>query len=275
MRTQQVNNLCRPSTSGKPLLIVPLALLVAGQSARGQAFPDGPAARRAAGLPADARIQPGANTPPADPPSETQAPSAGGQSPGGAAAQPAQAAPPGQPLAPTAGQAPQSGAPRPSEVGPQAAGPPPSPDITISADKRSFVNPNGDFVLDENVVVKVQNTTISADHAEGNLRREIVLSGNARIETQGATAYADSIHVFPASRSFRLINPRGVLLPEFIREQVTEPVYLSGANAAGTTTGYFYAQEFIATTCREHFHHYEFRIGDGELFPGEKLVLHR
>jgi hypothetical protein len=123
------------------------------------------------------------------------------------------------------------------------------------------------------VVVRYSNATISSDRVEGVPSREIVFSGNAKIDTQGASSYADAIHVYPGSRSFRLDNPRGVLLPEFMRERITEPLYLSGGEVAGTTTGYFLADQFIATTCREPFHHYEFRIGEAELFPQEKLVL--
>jgi hypothetical protein len=123
------------------------------------------------------------------------------------------------------------------------------------------------------VTVRYANATLTSDRVEGSYNREIVFSGNAKIDTQGATAYADAIHVYPRSRSFRLDNPRGVLLPEFLRERITEPVYISGGEFAGTTTGYFLADAFIATTCREHFHHYEFRIEEAELFPHEKLIL--
>lgn len=132
--------------------------------------------------------------------------------------------------------------------------------------------PSGE-ISGRNVEVRYTNVVITADRVEGNINREIVFSGNAKIDTQGASASADAIHVYTGSRSFRLDNPRGILLPEFLRERITEPVYLTGGELAGTTTGYFLADQFIATTCREHFHHYEFHIRGAELFPHDKLIL--
>ncbi len=170
---------------------------------------------------------------------------------------------------------PAAGAPAPSSEGKPTAAPAANPFLNFESESGVLLNPDGSFYATGNVRVRFGNTTITSERVDGTLSREIVFSGNAKIDSQGAISYADAIHVFPESRSFRLINPRGVLLPEFLRERITEPLYVSGGDAAGTTSGYFFAEQFIATTCREHFHHYEFRIGEAELFPHEKLVLHK
>jgi hypothetical protein len=126
----------------------------------------------------------------------------------------------------------------------------------------------------KDVVIQYGDTTLTADIAEGNLYREIVLSGNAKIVTRGAVAYADSIHVFPG-RVYRLDNPRGVLQPEFLENRLSQPLFLNGGELFGTNTGYTIAEKFTATTCIEPEHHYEFRIGSAELFPHDRLVLRR
>ncbi len=125
------------------------------------------------------------------------------------------------------------------------------------------------------VEVSYAGTTVTADKVVGNIYRELVLSGNAKIVSHGLTSYADVIHVYPQTRSFRLDNPRAVLDPSLLQNRVLDPVYVTGGSFNGSSTGYGYADHVTATTCVEEKHHYEFRIGDAELFPYNKLVMHR
>jgi hypothetical protein len=125
------------------------------------------------------------------------------------------------------------------------------------------------------VEVSYAGVTVTADKVAGNYNRELVLSGNAKIVSHGLTSYADAIHVFPRTRSFRLDNPRGMLEPSLLQNRVLDPLYVTGGSLYGTSTGYGYADHVTATTCVEEKHHYEFRIGDAELFPYDKLVMHR
>ncbi len=125
------------------------------------------------------------------------------------------------------------------------------------------------------VEVTYAGTTVTADKVVGNVYRELVLSGNAKIVAHDVTSYADAIHVYPRTRSFRLDNPRGVLDPALLQNRVLDPVYVTGGVFSGSSTGYSFADHITATTCVEEKHHYEFRIKDAELFPNDKLVLHR
>jgi len=210
-------------------------------------------------------------------PGPSQAPAASGAQPPAVQSPPTSQKPadgPGQPAAGQTPTTPPAGVPSASDAGKSNGAIPNQPRLDILVENGVGFDPKGNL-FGSNPVVRYGNTVVTADHVEGNTNREVIFSGNAKIDTQGASSYADEIHIFPGSRSFRLINPRGVLLPEFLREQITEPMYISGQEFAGTTSGYFLADAFIATTCREHWHHYEFRIAEAELFPHEKLVLHK
>ncbi len=245
MRRKQDYNLRPPSFPGPSLSLALLALLASGGACEAQV--------------------PTPSTPPAATSSNNTQTS---QSP-------TQPSPTGTPAQADTAKAPSPSVPSPSNEARPGGTSAVVPGLNFSSDSDIKFDASGNFFASGNVAVRYGNTLINSDRVEGSISREIVFSGNAKIDTQGATSYADAIHVFPGSRSFRLINPRGVLLPEFLRERITEPLYVSGGEFAGTTNGYFFAEQFIATTCREHFHHYEFRIGDAELFPQEKLVLHK
>jgi hypothetical protein len=138
-----------------------------------------------------------------------------------------------------------------------------------------FSDGRGGIVGSGGVEVAYAGTTVTADKVVGNINRELVLSGNAKIVSHGLTSYADAIHVSPRTRSFRLDNPRGQLDPSLLQNRVLDPVYVTGGAFSGSSTGYSSADHITATTCVEEKHHYEFRIGDAELFPLQKLVMHR
>ena len=138
-----------------------------------------------------------------------------------------------------------------------------------------FSDANGGIVGSGGVEVAYAGTTVTADKVVGNINRELVLSGNAKIVSRGLTSYADAIHVYPRTRSFRLDNPRAVLEPSFLQNRLLDPLYVTGGTFSGSGTGYSDADHITATTCIEEKHHYEFRIGEAELFPYQKLVMHR
>ena len=133
----------------------------------------------------------------------------------------------------------------------------------------------GGIVGSGGVEVVYAGTTVTADRVVGNINRELVLSGRARIVAHGLTSYADAIHVFPKTRSFRLDNPRADLDPSILQGQILDPLYVTGGTFSGEASGYALADHVTATTCVEEKHHYEFRIGEAELFPHQKLVMHR
>lgn len=187
---------------------------------------------------------------------------------------PPSAPPTNAPPTPSAAATGQSAVPTPSGPPPNVlapTGPPSVPEITYDTTKGVFIGPDGEIRAD-GVTLKYDGVTLTADHMEGN-RREFVFSGHAKIETPGATSYADTIHYFPLTHSYRLDNPRAVLQPEFLKERVLSPVFISGGVFSGTNTGYSLAERFLATTCQETYHHYELRIGSAELFPHQRLIL--
>ncbi len=160
---------------------------------------------------------------------------------------------------------PSSGAKRPDSV------PLDTNFFDVAGDHTEFL-PGGN-IRSENVKVTFSNVVVSADLLTGNTKHELIFSGNAKLDTKGATSYADAIHVFPDRNAFRLDNPRGILTPELLRNRVVDPIYIWSNAIAGTTDGYFLVDNCLATACNEHFHHYEFRIRQAELYPNEKLIL--
>ena len=243
MRREPLNNLRRLSVPGISLSLSLLTVLgtFACCNAQGAGSPTQPTA------PAGG---PGQTTPPAGQP-------------------PAKSAPPGPNRPPT------GGAPAPSSVKqPGGAAPPAVPRLEIETENVQ-IDFSGNFSSTGSVSVRFGNTVVTSDRVRGPPGPRNHLQRQRQDRLAGRDFLCRFHPRLSGSRSFRLINPRGVLLPEFLREQITEPLYVSGGEATGTLTGYFFAQQFIATTCREHFHHYEFRIGDAELYPHEKLVLHR
>lgn len=153
------------------------------------------------------------------------------------------------------------------------AAPPPAPLLTFSADRYLRQDANGDLALEGNVVVEYSGATISADRLEGNANRELIFSGNARLVSRGVVSEADSIHVYPRSRSYRLVNPRGILAPEILQGKVEGSVIVNGGEMTGYRTGYTLARRFDATTCIEAHPHYDLRVREAELFPYQKVVL--
>ena len=147
--------------------------------------------------------------------------------------------------------------------------------LTFGDASSQAILPNGDVSATGGVELVGPDITISADRAEGNLQREVILSGNAKITTNGATSSADAIHFFPQRRAYRLDNPRAILQPSFLQNRVYDPIYLFGGELAGTRSGYALADNTIATTCIEPFHHYELRVRSAELVPGKQLTLRR
>jgi hypothetical protein len=160
------------------------------------------------------------------------------------------------------------GAPRP--------GAPALPMLEYAADEVDILSDTtGEFVARGHISIHYAGTTVTADEVEGNFRRELVLSGHAKIETAGAVSYADAIHVFLQSRSYRLDNPRSILQPDFLQNRVLDPVFLSGGEFSGTSSGYTLAEQFLTTTCQEITHHYELHIASAELIPHKRLILRR
>lgn len=155
-------------------------------------------------------------------------------------------------------------------------GPPALPGLDVAAERLEKLDEaTGEIRASGNVRVGYPGVTITADRVEGNIRREIVFSGNAKIEARGAASYADSIHFYPARRAYRLENPRGLFSPEFLQNRVTEPFFVNGGTLFGTRSGYALAEKFSATSCVEEHKHYELRARSAELIPGQRLILRR
>jgi hypothetical protein len=196
-----------------------------------------------------------------------------------------QAPPAASPATPGAAQqsTPAQGAP--STAGPAASGPPASPESRIvgppNPGKSSYYgdsltySANGDILALGNVRIVYFDTTITADRAEGNFNREIVLSGHTHIEAHGVDSDADAIHFFPTISSYRLDNPRATLHPELFRHQIISPAFVRGGEFAGTNTGYSLGEQIIATTCIYEQPHYELRARSAELIPNKVLILRR
>ena len=127
-----------------------------------------------------------------------------------------------------------------------------------------------------NVTLHYGGITLSADRMEGNLYREIIFSGNARIVANGINSQADAIHFFPKTRAYRLDNPRALIAPSVLAGRSRDPIFFHGGELRGATSGYEYATDSDETTCIQPVHkHYELRTRTAELIPGKRLILRR
>jgi hypothetical protein len=170
---------------------------------------------------------------------------------------------------------PAGSAPSPAQVGgPKTPTPPAQPYIDVES-----VGPSqllGNVIhASGGVTVTYQGITIVADRLDGNLNRELVFSGHARIQRPGGIAYADAIRFSPRDGRFSLENPRGTLDPSLLEGQVYGPIFFSGGEVFGDRTGYSLADRIIATTCQEHYHHYELHIASAEVIPNQRIILRR
>jgi hypothetical protein len=117
---------------------------------------------------------------------------------------------------------------------------------------------------------------LTADRASGRMDAEVVLSGHARLHSHEFDAEADSIHTNPRTGAFRLVNARGVVDPSVLKGRVTDPLYFTGGDVLGQKLGYLDGSQATTTTCIEpHRHHYEIKANEAELYPHEKIILHR
>jgi hypothetical protein len=190
---------------------------------------------------------------------------------------------PSAPPMPAPGNVPQgSQSSPPPGTGPSPAStggprPPTPPDVpVVEIQNNGAFSTGGSIVhLHGGVTVTYEGTTLVADSLDGNINRELVFSGHAHIERPGGIAYADAIRFSPRSGHFVLENPRGILDPTLLEGQIYQPVYLSGGELFGERTGYSFADRIIATTCQEHYHHYELRIANAELIPHKRIILRR
>ena len=131
--------------------------------------------------------------------------------------------------------------------------------------------------LDEmNVTLQYAGVTISADRMQGNFRREVIFSGHARIVANGIASQADAIHFFPRTRTYRIDNPRALIAPSALGGRIRDPLFISGGELRGATSGYEFATNSDGTTCLQPIHkHYELRSRTAELIPGKRLTLRR
>jgi hypothetical protein len=171
--------------------------------------------------------------------------------------------------------APPGPTPAPSSAASTAvpSGPPPQAGSSLKAEGASTTLPDGGIRATGGVTVRYNDATITSDEVVGNINREVVFSGHARLEARGVNSYADAIHYFPRTRSFRLDNPHGVVSPELLQGRVLDPVYIHGGDLFGTSQGYALGDNIDLTTCIEPHPHYELRSRSAELFPHQRLVL--
>ena len=173
----------------------------------------------------------------------------------------------------------------PQEAGKLAAIKPPaaaSETPTETPPKKNQVTVEfGDGTLDHNnelnatnVTIKYLDATITADKASGNMDHDVVFSGHAHLVSHDIEAYADAIHAFPRTSSYRLDNARGVVDPSLLGGQVLDRLYLNGGELLGNRTGYIDGQNTSATTCIEPHHHYYLRAADTQVYPHDRMVLH-
>ena len=155
---------------------------------------------------------------------------------------------------------------------PQGQNTPGQIDVSATGDFRSD-EATGDFVATENVTIKYADLVITADRAEGNFNREVLLTGNPKVTRGGLNAYADAIHFYPKTRTYRLDNPRASLDPSIFKNRILDPVTLRGGELQGSRNGYTYSENSRATTCIELHPHYELRYRSAELIPDRRLVL--
>ncbi len=169
---------------------------------------------------------------------------------------------------------PDAGVPAPTDDTGKPLQPPSRPALKYSFESFSQ-DIFGNISASKRVEITYAGITITSDRLEGNLNRELIFTGNAKIAANGATSYADVIHFYPRERRYRLDNPRGIISPELLQGRVYDPVFFTGGELFGDRAGYTNADDFVVTTCIEPFHHYDLRIRNAELFPQKRLVLRR
>ncbi len=136
------------------------------------------------------------------------------------------------------------------------------------------IGPNGEIDA-KDVTIKYRDATVTGDQAVGNVDNDVIMSGHAHLVGHDLEAFADAIHAFPRSNSYRLDNMRGVVDPALLRGQILDKLYLDGGELLGNRTGYINAENTTATTCIEPHHHYELKAVQAELFPGDKIILRK
>ncbi len=138
----------------------------------------------------------------------------------------------------------------------------------------SRIGPNQEIDATD-VTVHYLDATITADRASGNLNHELVLSGHPHLESHDLIADADSIHAYPGMSTYRLENTRGVIDPTLLRGQFLDKLQVVGGEVLGLKGGQLDANQLEATSCIEKRPHYELRASDAQVFPHDRIVLHR
>ncbi len=127
----------------------------------------------------------------------------------------------------------------------------------------------------KDVQLSYRGADLTADRAQGSMDSEIVLSGHAHLHSHEFDATADAIHTNPRTGAFRLINARGVVDPSVLQGRITDRLYLEGGELLGQRSGYLDADNISATTCLQPHRHYELKAAEAELYPHERIVLHK
>ncbi len=151
---------------------------------------------------------------------------------------------------------------------------PDKPELNFEADSLDKLDQaTGEFEAHGGVKVSIAGITLTAENVSGNFRRELVFTGNAKLDKQGSISYADTIHFYPGTKSFRFDNPRAILMPDLLKNRLLDPVYVRGGEAFANSSGYSFAEKFIATTCLAPHHHYELRVKSAEYIPHKYILL--
>ncbi|MDE2126553.1 MAG: hypothetical protein KGJ62_08185 [Armatimonadetes bacterium] len=185
----------------------------------------------------------------------------------------------GQPVAPAPEQRPPSSpGTTPGEIpslrGPSpAAAPPPPAGIDIYADALDEGDvASGFFMAHGHVKISYGDTVVTADRVQGN-DHEIILSGSAKLVTDGVTSYATAVHIYPREQAFRVDQPRATFQPSFLQNRITSPLFVNGGAFEANTSGYALASGFAATTCILSKPHYELLVGSAEVLPHQRIIL--
>lgn len=205
---------------------------------------------------------------------------------GGAGAQ--QPAAPQQPTTqpgPPAGQQPArplkpAGNPAQRPPGPPAAGPPgapslqaPPPPDQMEVNGETWQLRADDTIVGTNVTITYGEYTLTGGHLEGNVDRELVLTGNPTLTFRGQTLTGDVVRFSPPSRSYRIENLHTALTPEFLHGRLLTPLYLSADEVYGTRRQPIFGSVVDATTCLYPDPHYFIRSGGVKVEPGKRAIL--
>lgn len=155
-------------------------------------------------------------------------------------------------------------------------GQPPGPEYGLAtADHIRFNDATGEIRARGHVTFQVGEYILTGNLLTGNVRSQVVLTGNSQLVYRGLTATGDRIVFYPKRHTYEIDHPSITLSPEFLQNRLISPLFISGGEVSGKSTQNISATNTNLTTCPAPKPHYEFHAGSIEVIPGKRAILKR